>query len=107
MKQYLDDKPYITLLRNKAHTNSSISNAQKLTESRFLAIYQKLIALGVDCKRLVAVAFGSTKPIADNSSAEGKLKNDRITLVNVALRNIVIGGLPVGGGGLVVSKTCP
>lgn len=107
VKQYLEDKPYITLLRIEAHTSSSISNAQKLTESRSLAVYQKLIALGVDCKRLVAVAFGSTKPVADNSSADGKLKNDRITLVNVALRNTVIGGLPIDGGGLVVSKNCP
>lgn len=106
VKQYLDDKPYITLLRIEAHTNSSISNAQKLTESSSLAVYQKLIALGVDCKRLVAVAFGNSKPIADNSSAERKLKNDRITLVNVALRNTVIGGLPIDGGGFVVSKTC-
>lgn len=107
VKQYLDDKPYITLLRIEAHTSSSISNAQKLTENRSLAVCQKLIALGVDCKRLVAVAFGSTKPVTDNSSADGKLKNDRITLVNVALRNVAIGGLPIDGRGLVVSKNCP
>lgn len=107
VKQYLEDKPYITLLRIEAHTNSSISNAQKLTENRSLAVYQKLIALGVDCKRLVAVAFGSTKPIGNNSSTDEKLKNERITLVNVALRNIVIGGLPIDGGGVLVSKTCP
>ncbi|MDQ8005608.1 MAG: OmpA family protein [Pedobacter sp.] len=106
VKQYLDEKPYITLLRIEAHLSNTTNSAQKLTESRSLAVYQKLVAMGVDCKRLIAVAFGGTKPIADNSTAEGKLKNDRITFVNVALKNIVIGGLPIDGGGVATSKTC-
>ena len=106
IKQYLDEKPYITLLRVEGHTNNATANAQNLSEKRALAICQKLVSLGIDCKRLIAVGFGETKPIAENSTAEGRAKNTRITFVNIALRDRLIGGIPADGGGVMTGKLC-
>ena len=108
IKQYLTDKTYISLLRIESHTDNSgnAATSQTLTEKRALAVCKKLIELGVDCKRLIAVGFGDTKPVADNSTAEGKAENRRISFVNVALRGRVIGGMPADGAGKVAGELC-
>ncbi len=108
IKQYLTDKTYISLLRVEGHSDNNGDAAvnQKLTEKRALAVCKKLIELGVDCKRLIAVGFGDSKPVADNSTPEGKAENRRISFVNVSLRDHVIGGMPVDGGGKVAGELC-
>ena len=74
LKQYLTDKSYISLLRVEGHTDNTgnTAAAQALTEKRALAVCKKLIEMGVDCKRLIAVGFGDTKPVAANDTPEGK-----------------------------------
>lgn len=62
--------------------------------------------MGADCKRLIAVGFGSTKPVADNNTAEGKAANRRVSFINAALRSRPIGGMPVDGGGKVAGDIC-
>lgn len=37
-----------------------------------------LLAKGIDAKRLAAVGFGQTTPIADNATDSGKAQNRRI-----------------------------
>lgn len=108
IKQYLTDKSYISLLRVEAHTdNSGDANAsQQLTEKRALAVVKKLVEMGVDCKRLIAVGFGDTKPVADNSTPGSRAENRRISFFNVSLRGKVIGGLPTDGGGNVAGDSC-
>ena len=108
IKQYLDDKSYISMLRVEGHTDNSASAAasQTLSEKRAIAVCKKLIELGVDCKRLIAVGFGDTKPVADNSTPSGKAENRRISFINVSLMGRVIGGLPVDGGGQVAGDVC-
>ena len=108
IKQYLTDKSYISQLRVECHTDNDGDAAtnQNLTEKRAMAICQKLIEMGVDCKRLIAVGFGGTKPVADNSTPDGKAENRRVTFVNVALRGHIIGGMPVDGGGKVAGELC-
>jgi OmpA-OmpF porin, OOP family len=108
IKQYLSDKSYISQLRVECHTdNSGEANiSQALTEKRAMVICRKLIELGVDCKRLIAVGFSGTKPVADNSTPEGKAENRRVTFVNVSLRGRVIGGLPIDGGGKIAGELC-
>ena len=105
IKQYLDDKSYISLLRVEAHTDNSgdAAKSQALTEQRALAICKALVAMGVDCKRLIAVGFGGTKPLEDNSTSAGKAANQRISFVNAALRGHLIGNMPADGGGRVVA----
>lgn len=108
IKEYLTAKAYISKLRVEGHTDKAGESAanQKLSERRALAVCQWLKAKGVECKRLLAVGFGDTKPVAANSSAEGRAQNRRITVVNAELRGFAIGGLPVDGGGKLAGEVC-
>ena len=108
IKKYLDDKSYISLLRVEAHTDAQPFEAagQALTAQRALAVCRRLVELGVDCKRLIPVGFGSTKPVAVNDTEEGRKANRRISFFNVALRGHAIGGLPADGGGKVAGDPC-
>jgi OmpA-OmpF porin, OOP family len=108
IKQYLTDKSYISTLRVECHTDNTGNAAtnQSLTEKRALAICKKLVEMGVDCKRLLAVGFGDSKPVADNSSPDGKAQNRRVNFFNAALRGRLIGGMPADGGGKVAGDTC-
>jgi OmpA-OmpF porin, OOP family len=108
IQQLLADKPAITTLRIEGHSDNTGNAAanQLLTEKRAVAVCKALVAMGVDCKRLLPVGFGGNKPIADNSSPEGKTKNRRINFVIAALRNRMIGGIPADGGGKVAGNAC-
>jgi OmpA-OmpF porin, OOP family len=108
VKAYLDEKTYISMLRIEVHADSMGDDQanQKMSEQRALATAQALVKLGVDCKRLIPVGFGETKPIADNSTAEGRAQNRRTEFVNAALRGRPIGGMPVDGGGMVAGDPC-
>lgn len=100
---YLAAKPSVTLLRVEGHASD-----QPQSERRAVAVARWLIAHGVDCKRLIAVGFGPTKPIADSSTPEGRAENTRIALHNAQLRGKAIGGAPADGGGqLAVADLCP
>jgi OOP family OmpA-OmpF porin len=108
VKAYLAAKSDITLLRieNHADNTGNAAAAQALSDARALAVAKALVGRGVDCKRLVAVGFGGTKPVADNASPEGRAANRRTEFVNVALRGHVIGGLPEDGGGHLAGDPC-
>ena len=108
IKQYLAGKSYISLLRVECHTDNAgdASTSQLLTEKRALAICKKLVEMGVDCRRLIAVGFGNTKPVADNSTPDGRAQNRRVGFFNAALRDRLIGGMPADGGGKVAADVC-
>lgn len=108
IKQYLADKSYISLMRVECHTdnNGDAAASQLLSEKRALAVCKKLAEMGVDCKRLIAVGFGDTKPTADNSGMEGRAQNRRVCFFNAALRDRLIGGMPADGGGRVAGDVC-
>jgi len=105
---YLAAKDYITLLRVENHSDALGDDAanQAMSEQRALAVAKALVARGVDCKRLLPVGFGETKPVAPNDTAEGRAQNRRTTFVNAALRGRAIGGMPVDGGGRVAGDPC-
>ncbi|NUQ77256.1 MAG: OmpA family protein [Polyangiaceae bacterium] len=105
---YLKDKPDITLLRIEGHTDTDGNDAdnQRLSEGRSLAVAQWLVAKGIDCKRLIPVGFGETKPVAANDTPENKAQNRRTAFVNAALKGKPIGGMPVDGGGKVAGDPC-
>ena len=62
------------------HTDSTASaeHNRKLSLARALSVYDELIRLGVDKRRLVASGKGEQEPIASNDTEEGKRKNRRI-----------------------------
>jgi len=105
---YLKEKSYVSLLRIEAHSDNQGNAAQNqsLSEKRALSVGRWLVAHGVECKRLLAVGFGGTKPIADNSTPEGRAQNRRISFINAALRGRAIGGMPEDGGGHVAGDLC-
>ncbi len=108
LKDFLTAKDYITTLRVEGHSANDGTEEinQLLTEKRSLAVCKWLIENGIDCKRLIAVGFGSTKPIADNTSPMGKAENRRMEFVMAALRGKEIGGMPLDGGGKVAGDVC-
>ncbi|HVO56997.1 MAG TPA: OmpA family protein [Dongiaceae bacterium] len=69
-------------LRIEGHTDNQGNAAanQVLSEKRAQAVVAWLTAHGVAAGRLTAKGFGQTKPIADNSSDDGRAKNRRVEL---------------------------
>lgn len=108
VRQYLEAKPEITLLRIEGHTDNVgiAADNQKLSEARSAAVAQWLIGKGISCKRLIPVGFGQDKPVGDNKVPEGREANRRTAFVNAELKTKPIGGMPVDGGGKVAGDPC-
>jgi OmpA-OmpF porin, OOP family len=100
---FLKEKKLITTLRVEGHMRGGGERkaAQTLSERRALAVARWLAAEGVDCKRLIAVGFGDTKP-----QGEAAATNERITFVNTALAGRLVGGMPADGVGKTAGDTC-
>jgi outer membrane protein OmpA-like peptidoglycan-associated protein len=66
----------------EGHTDSDGDEAQnqQLSEMRAQAVRQMLVDAGIDGNRVTATGMGSAKPIADNSTEEGKQQNRRISV---------------------------
>lgn len=110
VKSYLTDKSYISTLRIEGHVGSGGDESanQNLSEARAKAVAEYLVKNGVECARVLPVGFGSTKPIAANSTLEGRAQNTRVEFQNAALRGRAIGGMPLDGGGNPISSwKCP
>lgn len=69
-------------LRVEGHTDNqgAAASNQTLSEKRAQAVVTWLAAHGVPAARLTAKGFGQTKPIADNSTDDGRAKNRRVEL---------------------------
>jgi OOP family OmpA-OmpF porin len=52
-----------------------------LSENRAQAVLLALVAQGIAADRLASVGYGQDKPIAVNSTEEGKAKNRRVELI--------------------------
>ena len=63
VQDYLDAKPYVSLVRIEVHVDNAGGQAanQTLTEKRALSVARWLIRAGVKCDRLIPVGFGSTR----------------------------------------------
>jgi len=105
---YLEAKPEISLLRIEGHTDSDGPPAanQTLSEKRALAVVRWLAGVGVDCKRMLPVGFGETKPIAPNTTPDGKSQNRRVMFINAAVKGKALGGKPTDGGGKLAGDPC-
>lgn len=102
--QFLNEKPYITLLR--VETNAAVREDGDanlaLGQARARRLAAWFAAHGADCKRLLYVTHGQNKPM-DAGQSEA---NERVDFMPATLRDRPIGGLPIDGAGLVVQEPC-
>ncbi|MCS6832561.1 MAG: OmpA family protein [Flammeovirgaceae bacterium] len=65
----------------EGHTDSTGSDAdnQILSEKRASAVMNKLIEIGVPQEKLVAIGYGESKPLVEETSEAMKAKNRRVT----------------------------
>ncbi|MGI4884313.1 MAG: OmpA family protein [Janthinobacterium lividum] len=64
----------------EGHTDSSGSDAinQPLSQRRAQAVANELTGKSVDSARITATGYGSTQPVADNTTVAGKAANRRV-----------------------------
>ena len=65
----------------EGHTDSAGSEVynQGLSQRRVEAVKEVLVSqYGIDADRVTAVGYGETRPIADNSTADGRARNRRV-----------------------------
>ncbi len=77
----LQENPGVTIAI-EGHTSGEGDEAanQQLSQERADAVMQMLVDQGIDADRVTAAGMGSAKPIADESTEEGKQKNRRISV---------------------------
>lgn len=108
---YLNAKPEVTLMRIEGHTDN-VGQApanQTLSEQRAMSVARWIVGKGIDCKRVIPVGFGQTKPIAgtiDKQTKDEQALNRRTSFINAGLKGKPIGGQPVDGGGHVAGDVC-
>ena len=99
---YLAQQKDVTLLRIEGHTdNQGAKRAnQKLSEARALSVAGWLVSSGIDCKRIVPVGFGDTKPVAENNDEDGRAQNRRTVFISAMVDGKSVGGSADGGGNI-------
>lgn len=72
----------IELVRVEGHTDSQGSDAVnlRLSEARAASAAQVLIDQGIPAERVESVGYGSSRPVADNETEEGRQANRRIEI---------------------------
>ncbi len=71
-----------TMIEVAGHTDSTGSDSynQTLSQQRAQAVTNVLIGDGIQAVRIDTVGYGETRPIASNSTAEGRQQNRRVEL---------------------------
>lgn len=106
LKTFMDQNPKITKLRIEGHTDNTGTPDSNiaLSGARALTVKNAAIAKGVKKERLLAVGFGQTKPIGDNTTEEGRSKNRRTEFRIAEIGGKKYLGLDPTGGGKVFGE---
>ncbi|MED5370819.1 MAG: OmpA family protein [Myxococcota bacterium] len=77
--QVMQDYPQITV-RIEGHTDSDGSEAanQRLSKDRADAVFEYMVAHGIEASRLHTEGYGETRPIDTNRTPDGKANNRRV-----------------------------
>ena len=72
----------VTAVTIEGHTDSSGDEAfnQQLSEDRAEAVKAELVAQGANPDKIRTVGYGESKPVADNSTREGRAQNRRVEI---------------------------
>ncbi len=80
----LKDNPSLNLTVEGHTDNAGTPGYNKqLSEARAKSVVAAQTAQGVEARRLKAAGYGQDKPVADNSTDEGRAKNRRVELVKM------------------------
>ena len=84
LQKYLTDHPK-TKIEISGHTDNigTIEHNKQLSGQRAKAVVEYLVKNGTVASRLTFKGYGSSKPIADNQTEEGKEKNRRVEIMVV------------------------
>ncbi len=76
----LQNNPPDTDVKIYGHTDSTGSDAinNPLSQRRAESVYNYLMSKGVSGSRMMSQGFGSTQPVADNSTVSGREQNRRV-----------------------------
>jgi len=83
-------KPLSNVINVEGHTdNIPIKNAMfasnwELSASRAASVVHIFTRLGIDPERLAAIGYAEYRPVADNTTADGRQKNRRVSLLIMA-----------------------
>lgn len=82
IQQYMVENPAVSF-EIGGYTDSDGDDAYNLTlsQQRADAVKIQLVKMGIDASRLTAKGYGEGKPVAPNSTAEGKANNRRVEFV--------------------------
>lgn len=71
-----------TLIDVNGHTDStgSVAHNEALSERRAVSVASYLNSQGVDPRRVSALGFGPSQPVASNATAEGRAQNRRVEI---------------------------
>jgi outer membrane protein OmpA-like peptidoglycan-associated protein len=66
-----------------AHTDNKGKAGElvALSAARAQSVFSALVSRGVEARRLLVSGLGGDEPIADNRSAAGRAKNNRVEIV--------------------------
>jgi hypothetical protein len=88
-------------LEIQGHTDNVGQKAANLalSQARAAAVRDELIkTFGIAPDRLTATGFGDTKPVADNSTEQGRAQNRRVELVKMGIKTPATGAAPAANG---------
>ncbi len=82
--QIMKDNPDIKFdVEGFTDNSGNPANNLTLSQNRADAVKAQLVSMGVGASRLTTKGYGETKPIADNSTPEGKANNRRVEFVKL------------------------
>ncbi len=77
--ELLIKKPtFMVLIEGHTDNVGKAASNKKLSQDRADAVKKYLENKGIEAERLIAMGYGSERPIADNNTTEGKAKNRRV-----------------------------
>jgi outer membrane protein OmpA-like peptidoglycan-associated protein len=81
LAEVIKQNNYAIALRGHADAIGKFKPNWVLSQKRADAVKAYLIRSGVDSSKVVATAFGATRPIASNKTPEGRQRNRRVEII--------------------------
>lgn len=77
--QFLKESDLYAIIEGHTNHYAPARYNYELSEKRAKKVEQELISLGVEPSKIKSLAFGESKPLYDNKTAEGADKNRRVS----------------------------